>query len=299
MRIIVGSHNVTRPRGLITFAPVFLWLAVAVGPAPVQADDPYRNCFRDRSRAEPQTTSPGRTIVFAVPGGGRIAQRTGLLHMPESANGPVPAVIMVPGTGGVDERQDFHRAHLLKAGIATFVVDIKCGIFRRTRDRPEQDVHFPAVYAALRTLRRQPGIAADRIAVMGWSYGAGIAVKVGLVTNTGAWLKSGEQGFAAHVAFYGGCHQASDLAGERVPVLELVGEEDNYASTRKCHELENEPPYLTVRRYPGAHHGFDRVDRCRKRRERSMCWHERSATKARREVATFLTGVLKPASAAK
>ena len=50
------------------------------------------------------------------------------LHLPEAA-GPVPLVVMIPGTSGVDRRQRFSRSHLLSAGIGTFVVDIKTGIF--------------------------------------------------------------------------------------------------------------------------------------------------------------------------
>lgn len=130
---------------------------------------------------------------------------------------------------------------------------------------------------------------------MGWSFGGGIAVRVGEFRYARHWLKSGERGFAAHIGFYSGCRGAQRLAGEETPVLVVVGKEDNYASTQNCKDLDDDPPYLTARTYPGAHHGFDRVNRCRtSRRGRTTCWHEESALKAREEVVRFLTKFLRP-----
>jgi len=50
---------------------------------------------------------------------------SGVLNLPEASKEPVPVVILVHGSAGVDDRYAFHRPALLAAGIGTFEVDFK------------------------------------------------------------------------------------------------------------------------------------------------------------------------------
>ncbi len=101
----------------------------------------------------------------------------GNLYLPK-ATGPVPLVVMIPGTDGVDQRQDFYRPRLLSQGIGTFTLDIKSGVFTSRRNRPPVEHFLPAVVEALRTLRKRPEIDGNRIAIMGWSFGGAVVLRL-------------------------------------------------------------------------------------------------------------------------
>ncbi len=101
-------------------------------------------------------------------------QYQGELFLPE-ASAPVPVVLMVPGTDGVDQRQDLYRSRFVPEGIGTFTLDIKSGVFTSRRNRPRSKYFVPVVVEALRTLRKRPEIDGDRIGIMGWSFGGAVA----------------------------------------------------------------------------------------------------------------------------
>ena len=97
------------------------------------------------------------------------------LHLPK-ATGPVPLVVMIPGTSGVDQRQEFYRSHLLRAGIGTLVVDIKTGIFRNRRDRPPADDYIPVVLEVAQRIRKRGDVDGKRVGIMGWSFGGTVSL---------------------------------------------------------------------------------------------------------------------------
>lgn len=100
----------------------------------------------------------------------------------------MPVLIMVPGTDGVDERQDFYRPALMAAGIGTLELDTKTGVFTSEKDRPDASVFVPVVFSALRTLRAVPAVDPDRIAILGWSAG-------GTVSMRAAWAAAAASGW--------------------------------------------------------------------------------------------------------
>ena len=61
---------------------------------------------------------------------------SGSLTLPEGDQAPVPVVVLVHGSAGVDDRYAFHRPALLEAGIGTFEVDFKTNVFTALIDRP-------------------------------------------------------------------------------------------------------------------------------------------------------------------
>src|ERR1017187_6272158 len=62
---------------------------------------------------------------------------SGTLYLPENASSPVPAIVLIHGTMGIDQRGELYRRPLLDAGIGIFEVDFKTGIYKGTLDRPE------------------------------------------------------------------------------------------------------------------------------------------------------------------
>lgn len=244
---------------------------------------------------QPDPVTAGETISFKVEGADN-KTFIGTLDLPPAIKGPIPVVVMLPGTDGVDQRQEFHRRALLPAGISTFVVDIKTGNFTGRGSRPTATYFLPVGFEALRVLRARPDIDGARIAVMGWSFGATVSVGLAHASATPGWL-DGKPGFAAHVGLYGGCTSRRSVALEDVPILVLIGSEDTYTDPARCTRFEKMFSNVTVVIYPGAHHGFDKEGLDRARGGRIMRWKEDAALDARTRVVAFLTKVLKPRAA--
>ena len=196
--------------------------------------------------------------------GGSSTSLSGILALPKVGKKPFPAVVLIHGTAGPDDRYDFHRSALLAAGIATFQVDFKSGIFSDAKDRPRSKTFVPFAYSALRALRADPAIDRNRIAVMGFSLGGAITLQLTAADSGDDLLKDNEKGFVGHVAFYPGCkHQAVTYKATGAPLLILTGGKDSYGDGEACgpwvKAFENFSPGLaTLKIYPGVHHGFDR-----------------------------------------
>ena len=95
----------------------------------------------------------------------------GTLFLPEDGAPIHPALVIIHGTLGIDSRNEFYRETLLKAGIATFEVDFKTGVFAH-RLRSAQGQRLRA-----HELRGPEGAAEakaidpERIGIMGFSLG--------------------------------------------------------------------------------------------------------------------------------
>src|SRR5580700_9880693 len=99
-------------------------------------------------------------------------------------------------------------------------------------------------------LRSLPGIVGDRIAVMGFSHGAGGALQA----STGWGVH-----FAATVAFYPWCGDGTPSFSD--DVLVLMGNADDWTPSQRCVDAvaryrasAAHRPVLKI--YPGGTHGF-------------------------------------------
>lgn len=191
----------------------------------------------------------------------------GILTLPKASKKPVPVVVLIHGTAGVDSRYAFHRTALLDAGIGTFEVDFKTGVFTNGSDRPPIETFQPWVFGALKALRAHSRVDAKRIAVMGFSLGGHLSVSAASKKVVATWLAPNEPGFAAHVGFYPVCNRLEthfDAAGPTgAPILILCGEKDSWgdgeACKRFCDGLNGLRPHVAALKiYPDVHHGFDR-----------------------------------------
>jgi dienelactone hydrolase len=197
------------------------------------------------------------------------------LYLPQGA-GPFPAVVLLHTCAGVQDHV-VHWAHTLRAvGYAALVVDSfrprgaqsVCNNWVVTVDEAAMDA-----FAALRHLRERPGIDGDRIAVIGFSYGASAALRV---ASTRYQRAAGIPGFRAAVAVYPTCVSPrpdwSAVTQERMtnlysdvetPTLILIGDADvdslnvvaNCAA--RVAELRRAGRPVDIKLYPGAGHAFD------------------------------------------
>jgi len=192
---------------------------------------------------------------------------SGTLYLPENAASPVPAIVLIHGTTGIDRRGALYRQPLLDAGIGIFEVDFKTGIYRGPMDRPNPDTFLPLAFAALKELRKLPAVDPNRIGVMGFSLGGNIALRTAMESNVERWME-GDKGFAAFVLFYPVCNHFTDgfkKSGSRLtggPMIIFYGTEDSFGDGKAVPEFKSllARKYgfqLTTVEYPGATHGFN------------------------------------------
>ena len=195
----------------------------------------------------------------------------GTLILPEgaSASAPVPAVILVHGSGGISPGREMRIGQTLAdQGIAAFVIDYykPRGITKDTdyMAKVMAATEFDAAtdaYAALNVLSTHPAVDGDRIGIMGFSYG-GMAVRIAMDERVRERVAGHHPGFAAFVDTYGPCFQ--DWGTTRVngaPLLTLRGTEDNSNELPACAAREAELRALGVdvdaRIYEGAGHAWE------------------------------------------
>ena len=195
----------------------------------------------------------------------------GTLFLPEeaSAESPVPAMVVLHGSGGISPGREMEYGRLLREnGIASIVVNYYAprGITRETNYmlRVLSVTEFDAVtdaYAALRLLATHPAIDGGRIGVMGFSYG-GMATRFAMDERVREVLAPQHPGFAAFVDYYGPCFQnLGTRATNGAPLLTLRGTEDASNDLVACAKREDELRTIGVEVeahvYEGAGHAWE------------------------------------------
>lgn len=120
---------------------------------------------------------------------------------------------------------------------------------------------------ALAYLQARADVAADRIALLGWSHGGSAVLATLNATQpaVAAWVeRETVPYFRAGVAFYPGCgigNRAVPVYSLAAPLRLFIAGSDDWTAPQPCIDLaarladEGEPVKITV--YPDAHHGFD------------------------------------------
>lgn len=202
-----------------------------------------------------------------------------------STGQPVPAMVILPGSGGIAPGREHEFASLLNEhGYAAFVVEYYAprglvedsSYLLRTSTVTEFDLVTDA-YAILQLLSTSPLIDAGRIAVMGFSYG-GMAARLAMDDRLRQALAPDHPGFAAHVDVYGPCFQdLGTTATNGAPLLTQRGTEDASNDLPACQRREDALRALgvsvTSHVYEGAGHAW-----------------ENSAPRALKEQAPYLSG---------
>jgi dienelactone hydrolase len=209
----------------------------------------------------------GRWIEFSSLDAQHPYKVSGTLYLPENATSPVPAIVLVHGTAGIDRRGQLYRRPLLDAGIGIFEVDFKTGIYRGTTDRPKPDTFLPMAFAALKELRKQPAVDPNRIGIMGFSLGGNTALRTAMESNVKQWMGD-DKSFAAFALFYPVCDHFTkefEKSGSKLtggPMIVFYGTEDSYGDGKAVPELKSLLAtkygfHVTTVEYPGATHGFN------------------------------------------
>jgi dienelactone hydrolase len=191
------------------------------------------------------------------------------LDFPEQVRDRYPAVIVVHTLGGYrDANEGYVAAELRKAGFATLSYDSFAARGTTGQAMSATPGYLPTgvadAYAALRLLASDPRIDANRIAIIGFSFGAEVAHMTAFESLRSA-LNPGREKFAAHVPFYptlifGVMPGRGAYTGS--PVLMLLGGKDDDLPLAKVENYlayaraaGNPAPIETVI-YPGAYHAW-------------------------------------------
>lgn len=171
-------------------------------------------------------------------------------------------------SGYRDANEGYVAAELRKSGFATLTYDSFAARGTTGQNLSASPAYLIAgtadAYAALRWLASDPRIDADRIAIIGFSFGGEIAHMTAFASLRSA-LDPGPLRFAAHVAFYpaGSFGVIADPgAYTGSPVLMLLGDKDDNLPVAKIENYlayarsAGHPAPIETVIYPGASHAW-------------------------------------------
>jgi dienelactone hydrolase len=193
----------------------------------------------------------------------------GYLSLPPNTTKPVPAIVLVHGSGGLGEREGRYVAEFNKMGIATFALDSFAPRGADSTVASQDKVSGPQMvsdaFGALKLLSEHPQINKNRIGILGASKGGTVAIETGLAAPRRTRQIPPDLKFAAHIPMYPGCTtQYRPPLTSGAPMLVLLAGRDNYTGTEKCLEyvdtIKKTGGKLDVITYPNAEHGFDGKD---------------------------------------
>jgi dienelactone hydrolase len=180
------------------------------------------------------------------------------LSKPEG-NGPFPAVVYLHGCGGLSRSTRNGVAELMTGwGYVTLAVDSFATRGLKHSCDNLMSVREGDALAALRHLSAQSFVDPQRIAVVGSSQGAIVALQL-VSTRPNFFAVPDDLKFKAVVAYYPECTFATEQL--TLPTIILIGELDDWTPARDCERWmerragKGAPVKLVV--YPGAYHGFD------------------------------------------
>ena len=209
----------------------------------------------------------------------------GRLFLPPHATplNPVPGVVLLHGARGVSGAREITYARQFAAmGIAALVVDafasrrhLATDFTRRLIEITETMVLADA-FAAQRTLAARPEVDAQRIALIGFSYGGMASLFAahrqvsdlyrghfnGKARQLNGHAEPLVEPFRAHVSFYAPCiADFEDTRSTGAPVLMLWGDQDELIDETRCQALADDlregGSDVDVQVFEGAYHQWD------------------------------------------
>ena len=189
---------------------------------------------------------------------------TAVLRFPKGS-GPFPLVIGVAGSLDWGTHHLEYLEMLRAAGIATLQLQSfsSRGISSTVGSQVEVTTAMMVLdsYKALDEISKDQRILNDKIGIMGWSLGGGVALFSG-------WLPliekiSPENNFAAHLSIYPPCiAQPENPKFTQSPMHILIGELDDWVPAQACEEFvqdaETVGSVIGLTIFKNSHHSFDR-----------------------------------------
>jgi dienelactone hydrolase len=185
------------------------------------------------------------------------------LYLPQASK-PGPAVIIIPGSGGVNVWMLHHAQALVQAGMAVLVVDPFTARGVVNTIAVQQQFSFAAstfdVFAAVRFLRQHNAVDAQRIGAMGYSRG-GTAVLQAAMEQLNRHALAGQATPNAVLAAWPWCgYQFSQPSTGSARVRMLAADQDNWASALQTQAyfqaIQARNPSASFRLFKDARHGF-------------------------------------------
>jgi carboxymethylenebutenolidase len=177
-------------------------------------------------------------------------------YLPETLDGPVPAVIALHGAGGNISGMEPYVTMLAAEGFAVYLLHY----FDRTGVEPadlqSMKRNFPlwmkTLWDAVSFIETQPQVDRERIALLGFSLGAYLSLANSAI----------DPRVKAVVEFFGGMPKEMRLFMRRLcPVLILHGEADPTVPVEEAYQLqkllEKKGIAYEIKIYPEAGHGFE------------------------------------------
>lgn len=189
----------------------------------------------------------------------------GDLYWPDNKSEKLPVMILMHGSGGIGPSLQQWVQAFKEIGVATFIVSTfePRGVINTLDDqtRLPQSANLADAFMALEALSRNPKIDSARIGIMGFSRGGTATFRTVLEPFRKAFIKT-DLHFALHISMYGGCndHYLSDELSH-APILNLVGEKDDYTTAIACEKLAEKyskaGASIRTISYADAHHAWD------------------------------------------
>ncbi|MEJ6021768.1 dienelactone hydrolase family protein [Ramlibacter sp. PS4R-6] len=188
----------------------------------------------------------------------------GKLFVPPGIAPPLPAVVVMHGSGGIRAGDHDVVQALLQAGIAALLLDSfgGRGLSSTGADQGRLSTAATAIdgFAALLALRARPDIDPQRIGIAGFSRGGIAAIFTQQAPLRDAALGAAP-GYRAHAALYPSCAaQWEQVVPAASPILFLLGEKDDLSPAAKCVAYADRIRQAGGRAqaivYPGASHQF-------------------------------------------
>ncbi|SJZ71432.1 Dienelactone hydrolase [Enhydrobacter aerosaccus] len=183
---------------------------------------------------------------------------SGWLYWP-SGPGPFPAIVLAHSCAGVNRHTDEWGKRLAGWGYVVLAPDSfgprgvtsVCGRGRLVNG----NMRVADVAGAIDFLQAQPFVERNRIGLIGHSHGGWTTMRA---VQKGFGLAN--HGLRAAVAYYPLCWAALDY-DVSVPLLVLIGEQDDWTPAQNCRRLQQggftHPELVEMIYYPHAFHSFD------------------------------------------
>ena len=243
-------------------------LTLVVTSAPSAMADPAVKDLAARTELRPFETLTLTDRQFLTGDkNGKAVTIAGELRLPQGANGRLPAVVLLHGSGGVGGGTELWAKHFNEIGVASFLIDSFSGRgITQTSSNQALLGRYNMIVDAYRgadLIGAHPRIDPNRIAVIGFSRGGQSALYSSLKRFQATWTP--RVTFAAHIPLYASCNPTliDDTDVSAVPIRLYHGAADDYVPVAPCRA------YVERLRAAGRDVAAHRISRCASRLRQS------------------------------